>query len=43
MLEFNDAGLLVPSTASNSTLSELEEYFSGDSPDGIRKYSIINI
>ena len=36
MLEFNDAGLLVPPTIIDSTLSEFERYFSGDNPDNIR-------
>lgn len=36
MLEFNDPGLLIPSTIIPSTLSEFEKYFSGDGSDNIR-------
>jgi hypothetical protein len=37
MLEFNAAGLLVPSSVINSTLNEFEEYFAIDSPENIRR------
>jgi hypothetical protein len=37
MLEFNTAGLLIPSSNIGSTLKEFEEYFVIDSPGDVRK------
>ena len=37
MLEFNAAGLLIPSSIIKSTLNEFEKYFAVESPENIRK------